>query len=74
MDIVLSDTVSQILMITFLLIHALLAIYVVFSEIKNRENRFLSAIWILASIFIPLVPGLVYLVYKKAFNRKELRY
>ncbi len=72
MDIILNETTSNVIFAIFFITYLVLALYVIYNELKYNENKFESTIWILLSIFIPIVPPIVYIFMRKKHLKRTL--
>jgi len=70
MDVILNETISNVIFVVFFVAYLLLALYVIYNELKYSDNKFESMIWILAAIIIPIVLPIVYILIRKRHLNK----
>jgi len=72
MDVILNETISNVIFVVFFVAYLLLALYVIYNELKYSDNKFESMIWTLAAINIPIVLPIVYMLIRKRHLNKEM--
>lgn len=72
MDIILNETISHVIFVTFFVVYLLLTLYVIYNELKYSDNKFESTIWILAAILIPIFLPILYMLIRKRHLNKTL--
>jgi len=74
MDFVLSTSISNIVIVFFLLASIASICYVVYYEfIKNRHNNFSSLLWVLFSFLIPIIIPIIYMFYNQFFKKFQIK-